>query len=255
MTRQMHDHEGRTIVRLLSLRILLSLAGAFALTALGWFFASAASAAEASPPPLVNIVDEATGALGTVNDTVHTVATVVLPPRSGRTESSPSVVDSVHSTVRELDENVRGLLGQPVHRAVHASVDRPKTSARKAVSQSSTPRTSAAVRHRPEPAKALYPAPPTRHPVVERQLTAGTPVETGPPARHVPAPVSGGDQWTVPAAPASTGGAGTVHAPDAPAFATTSSVRDAGALVTGAVRPVGPVVLLEADAQPGVTPD
>lgn len=261
MLRQTLDHAGRTFVRPLGLRVLLAFAGAFVLTALGWLFSvTVASAEEKSPPPVVNILDQAAGTVETVNDTVHdtlhdtvhdtvhAVATTVLPPPPGRAAAAPSLVDSVHAAVEDLGKSVRVMVDPPVHRSSRTSAGSVKTSTAPVVSPPSAPRVAAAPAvSRPVPVTApspvaWRPAPP---PVVDQQPT------TGPPA----GPVSDGGRWNVPAAPANTGGAGGFHTPDAPVFATTSSVRDAGLPAVRASRPAGPVVFRVVNAQPGVTPD
>lgn len=253
MLRQTLDHAGRTFVRPLGLRVLLGFAGALVLTALGWLFsATTASAEEKSPPPLVNIVGEATGTLDTVNDTVHAVATTVLPPAPERTASVPLVVDSVQAAVNHLGKSVRGMVDPPVHRSSRISASRGTTPTAPVGSPPSAHRAAAATDSGPVPVpvKALAPVtlravPP---PVVGEQPKTGLP-------RPAPGPVSDGCQWNVPVVPVNTGGAGGFHAPDTPVFATTSSVRDAGLPDVRASRPASPVVFRVVNAQPGVTPD
>lgn len=252
MLRQTLDQAGRTFVRPLGLRVLLGFAGAFVLTALGWLFAAtAASAEEESPPSVVSIVDEAAGTLDMVNDTVHAVTTTVLPPAPARVAAPPSVVDSVHAAVDDLGKSLRVMVDPPVHRSSRISGGSVKTSTAPAVSPPSAPRAAAPAVSKPVPVKALSPVTwrPAPPPVVDQQP------ETEPSAGLVPGPVSDSGQWNLPAAPANTSTAGGFHTPDAPVFATSPSVRDAGRPVVCASRPAGPLVLRVVNAQPGVTPD
>jgi hypothetical protein len=250
MLRQTLDPAGRTFVRPLVLRVLLGFAGAFALTALGWLFSvTVASAEEESPPPVMNILDQTAGTLDTVSDTVHAVATTVLPPPPEHAASSSSVVDSVHAAVDDLGKSLRVMVDPPVPQPSRISAGSVKTSTASMVWPPSVPRAAAVAVSRPVAVKALSPVAwrPAPPPVVGQQP------KSGPPA--APGPVLDGGQWNVPTAPTNTGGAGGFHTPDAPVFATTSSARDAGLPVVRASRPAGPFVFRVVNAQPGVTPD
>lgn len=246
---------GRTLVRRVGFSVLLGITGAFAVTVLCWLFSSAAASAEENPvPPLANVVDDATGSLGVVNDvhdTVQEVTTKVLPPPPPRAATTPTVTDTVSATVTDLGNDVRSLVERPAHRRGHLAAGTSKAAG--APMPAKAPAAGKPVVRAGAEGKQVAPAKAVSKPRVAPPTTDKQQVER--PVDNPPAPAPDpGPQPTAPMVPAGPAGGG-FHSPDTPFFEAGSSARWIALPVSRPLRPAGPVVFRVVHAQPGVTPD